>query len=465
MEKEKKSKEELLKEQLFYVKKKAFKDATDGYKKDVFGYAKDYISFLNDSKTEREAVVSAIALAEKAGYTEYNLGDELKVGGKYYLNNRGKSLIAFKIGKKDLEQGVKICAAHIDSPRLDLKQHPLYENEDLAYLKPHYYGGIRKYQWTTIPLALHGVIVKANGEKVNVVIGEDDDDPVFCITDLLPHLAKDQSALPLATAFSGEGLNLLVGSEPYGDVKDGVKLNVLRLLNEKYGVTESDLISAEISAVPADKARDLGLDRSMILGYGHDDRVCAYPALTALLDDDGDNTVMTVLADKEEIGSEGVSGMRCKLMIDLLGEIAKAFGKDVAVIKSRSACLSADVSAGYDPMYAEVFEKNNAAIMNAGVVMCKFTGARGKSGSSDASAEFVGEVRRTFDEANVLWQTAELGKVDVGGGGTVAMYIAEHNIDTVDLGVPVLSMHAPLEVVAKTDLYETYKAFKAFMKK
>lgn len=462
--KNEKSKEELLKEQLFYTKKKAFKDATEGYKKDVFAYAQGYVDFLNASKTEREATATGIELAKTAGFIEYNLGDELKVGGKYYLNNRGKSLIAFKIGKKDLEKGVKICAAHIDSPRLDLKQHPLYESEELAYLKPHYYGGIRKYQWTTIPLALHGVVVKANGEKVNVVIGEDENDPVFCITDLLPHLAKDQSALPLATAINGEGLNLLIGSEPYGDVKDAVKLNVLRLLNEKYGITESDLISSEICAVPANKARDLGLDRSMILGYGHDDRVCAYPALTSLLDDDGDNTVITVLADKEEIGSEGVSGMRCKLLIDLLGEIAKAFGKDVAVIKSRSACLSADVSAGFDPLYPEVFEKNNSALMNAGVVMCKFTGSRGKSDSNDASAEFVGEIRRIFDGANVLWQTAELGKVDVGGGGTVAKYIAEHNIDTVDLGVPVLSMHAPLEVIAKTDLYETYKAFKAFAK-
>ena len=462
---EEKSKEQLLKEQLFYKKKNAFKTDSEGYSEAVMAYAQGYKSFLDNSKTEREAVKEGIKMAREAGFVEYSLGDKIVPGGKYYYNNRGKSLYIFVAGTNSLENGIKICAAHIDSPRLDMKQHPLYESEGMAYLKTHYYGGIRKYQWVTIPLALHGVVTKADGTSVDVVIGEDEGDPIFCITDLLPHLAHDQSQKPLGTAFSGEGLNLLIGSEPYGDIDEAVKLNMLKILNEKYGIVESDFMSAELSAVPAMKSKDLGLDRSFVAGYGHDDRVCAYPAITAVLENkDSANTIMCVLADKEEIGSEGVSGMRCHLIVDIMEELCKNLGGNFNVVKANSSCLSADVNAAYDPMYSEVFEKRNSSLANCGVVMSKYTGARGKSSTSDASAEYVGKIRKIFDDAGVIWQTAELGKVDVGGGGTVAMYIANHNIDTVDLGVPVLSMHAPMEVIAKNDLYEAHKAFSAFCK-
>ncbi|MBO5374651.1 MAG: aminopeptidase [Clostridia bacterium] len=464
MDKEK-SKEELLKEKLFYKKKNGFKDSAEGYREAVMSYAEGYKKFLDSAKTEREAVKQGIKMATEAGFTEYKLGDKIVAGGKYYLNNRDKSLYIFVAGTNSLENGIKICAAHIDSPRLDMKQHPLYESENMAYLKTHYYGGIRKYQWVTIPLALHGVVSRADGERIEVVIGEDEGDPVFCITDLLPHLAQEQSQKTLANAFSGEGLNLLIGSEPYGELDEAVKLNMLKILNEKYGITESDFISAELSAVPAIKARDLGLDRSFVAGYGHDDRVCAYPAITAILENkDSKDTIMCVLADKEEIGSEGVSGMQCDLIVDLMEELCKCLGGNFNVVKASSSCLSADVNAGYDPMYPEVFEKRNSSLMNCGVVMSKYTGARGKSSTSDASAEYVGKIRRMFDENGVIWQTAELGKVDIGGGGTVAMYIANHNIDTVDLGVPVLSMHAPMEIIAKNDLYEAHKAFSTFCK-
>lgn len=465
MEEKEKSREELLKEKLFYKKKNAFSSDEESYKARVQDYSKGYKAFLDASKTEREAVVEGIKMAKAAGFTEYKLGDKIKKGGKYYFNNRSKSLYLFVAGTESLENGIRICAAHIDSPRLDMKQHPLYESDKMAYLKTHYYGGIRKYQWVTIPLALHGVVTKADGESVNVVIGEDEGDPVFCITDLLPHLASDQAQKPLAKAFSGEGLNLLIGSEPLGECDECVKLNMLNILNEKYGIIEADFMSAELVAVPAMKARDLGLDRSFVAGYGHDDRVCAYPALTAILENkDSEHTLMCVLADKEEIGSEGVSGMQCDLIVDLMEEICKNLGGNFNVVKANSMCLSADVNAGYDPMYPEVFERRNSALMNSGVVMSKYTGARGKSSTSDASAEYVGKIRKIFDDNGVIWQTAELGKVDVGGGGTVAMYIANHNIDTVDIGVPVLSMHAPMEVIAKNDIYEAHKAFSAFCK-
>ena len=464
MEKEK-SREELLKEKLFYKKKNAFDKKDDDYKKSVMEYAEGYKKFLDSAKTEREAVKTTIEMAKANGFCEYKLGDKIVKGGKYYFNNRGKSLYLFVAGNEDLENGIRICASHIDSPRLDMKQHPLYESESMAYLKTHYYGGIRKYQWITISLALHGVVTKANGESVDITIGEDEGDPIFCITDLLPHLASDQSQKPLATAFTGEGLNLLIGSEPYGECDEAVKLNMLSILNEKYDITESDFISAELVAVPSIKAKDLGLDRSFVAGYGHDDRVCSYPAITAILENkDSAHTLMCVLADKEEIGSEGVSGMQCDLLVDLMEEICKNLGGNFNVVKANSMCLSADVNAGYDPMYPEVFEKRNSALMNCGVVMSKYTGARGKSSTSDASAEYVGKIRSIFDANGVIWQTAELGKVDIGGGGTVAMYIANHNIDTVDIGVPVLSMHAPMEVIAKNDIYEAHKAFSAFCK-
>ncbi|MBQ7788925.1 MAG: aminopeptidase [Clostridia bacterium] len=455
-----------LKKKLFYKKENVFENQTKKDAKEVEKYAKGYMSFLDSAKTEREAVREGIKMLSANGFKPYTLGDKIVAGERYYYDNRGKSLFAFVAGTENIENGIRICAAHIDSPRLDLKQHPLFENEGFAYLKTHYYGGIRKYQWVTIPLALHGVVTTIDGKNVEIVIGEDEGDPIFCITDLLPHLAREQSQKPLGTAISGEGLNLLIGSEPIsGETDEKVKFNMLKILNDKYGITESDFVSAELTATPAGKARDLGLDRSMIGAYGHDDRVCAYPSLTSIIEcKDSEHTIMCILADKEEIGSEGVSGMRCRLIVDLIEEISKNLGGNPNVVRANSMCLSADVSAGYDPMYPEVYEKRNSAIVNCGVVMNKYTGGGGKSSTNDASAEYVGYIRKVFNENNITWQTAELGKIDVGGGGTVAMYIANHNINTVDLGVPVLSMHAPLEVISKNDLYETHKALCAFCK-
>lgn len=429
----------------------------------ISNYAEGYKNFIDQSKTEREAVKYAMAILEQKGYKPFIFGGKLEKGGKYYLNNRFKSICAFRIGE-DLNDGVKLVGAHIDSPRLDIKQNPLYEKEDFAYLKTHYYGGIRKYQWTTIPLALHGIVVKKDGTSVEVKIGEDLSDPVLCITDLLPHLAQDQSQKPLGSAFTGEGLNLLLGSDSISEEADkGVKLNILKLLNEKYGIVETDFLSAELCAVPAQKARDLGLDRSMISGYGHDDRVCAYPALTAFLDsEESQDTCICLLADKEETGSDGVTGSQCSILYDLIDEICEYFGVNKNKVKMNSTCLSADVTAAYDPLYSEVYEKNNATYLNGGVALCKYTGSRGKGGTSDASCELVGKVRRLFEQNGIVWQMGELGKVDQGGGGTIAKYVANHNIDTIDVGVPVLSMHSPLEVISKKDLYETYKAFKCF---
>ncbi|MBE6663484.1 MAG: aminopeptidase [Ruminococcaceae bacterium] len=455
-----------LKKKLFYKKENVYDVRTKKGAKETERYAKGYMKFLDNAKTEREAVREGIKMLEANGFVPYTLGGEIVAGGKYYYNNRDKSLFAFVAGTENIENGIRICAAHIDSPRLDLKQHPMFENEGFAYLKTHYYGGIRKYQWVTIPLALHGVVTTMDGQNVEIVIGEDEGDPIFCITDLLPHLAREQSQKPLGTAITGEGLNLLIGSEPIdGDIDEKVKFNMLKILNEKYGITENDFVSAELTATPAGKARDLGLDRSMIGAYGHDDRVCAYPSLTAIIENkDSEHTIMCVLADKEEIGSEGVSGMRCRLIVDLIDEISKNLGGNPNVVRANSMCLSADVSAGYDPMYPEVYEKRNSAIVNCGVVMNKYTGGGGKSSTNDASAEYVGKIRKIFQDAKITWQTAELGKIDVGGGGTVAMYIANHNINTVDLGVPVLSMHAPMEVISKNDLYETHRALCAFCK-
>ena len=454
-------------ERLSFKKKNIFEEASSEKIKLIFDYCEGYKEFLDKGKTERESTDAAISMAKKFGYTEYTIGEKLAAGDKKYLNHHGKSLILLHIGKNDIEKdGIRIIASHIDSPRIDLKQNPMYEDSGMGFLKTHYYGGIKKYQWTAIPLALHGVMVKSDGEVVEVKIGEDDNDPVFYINDLLPHLGAKQSQEPLGTAISGETLNILIGGLPYNDpeVSEKIKLTALSLLNDKYGVTEEDFISAELSLVPAFKARDIGFDRALVAAYGHDDRVCAYTSFTALFDTPTDRTVMVVLADKEEIGSVGITGMQSDILIDVISEISSSLGKNEIVVRSRSKCLSADVSAAYDPNFAEVYEKRNSAMISCGACMNKFTGARGKSSTNDASAEFVGYIRRLFSENGVIWQTAELGKVDCGGGGTVAMYIANHNIETVDLGVPVISMHAPYEVVSKADVYSTYEAFCAFIK-
>ena len=453
-----------LKEKLFYSKKNVFENASDDADA-AYEYAKNYMHFLDAAKTERESVIESIKIAEAAGFKSYELGDKINVGDKLYYNNRGKNLFLFTVGSEPLENGIRIAAAHIDSPRLDLKQCPLYEESGMGFFKTHYYGGVRKYQWVATPLALHGVVVKSNGESVEVVIGENDNDPVFYINDLLPHLGAEQSRKPLGEAIPGEKLNILAGSRPYGEGSDAIKLNIIRILNEKYGITEEDFLTAELSAVPAAKARDVGLDRSLIGAYGHDDRVCAYPALTAIIDNaDSVHTLMCVLADKEETGSEGISGMKCDILEDLINELSAARNANPAVVRANSKCLSADVAAAYDPNFPEVFEKRNSALINCGVVLCKYTGSRGKGGTNDASAEYIGWLRQIMAEQNVIWQTGELGKVDAGGGGTVAMYIAKHNIETVDLGVPVIAMHAPYEIIAKTDLYEAARAFGAFFK-
>ena len=455
-----------LREKLFLSRKNGY-ERTDEAELELIGsFAEDYKKFLDCAKTEREAVITAAELLEKKGFREYKKGMALKAGDKIYRNNRGKALIISVIGTAPVAEGVRLCAAHIDSPRLDLKQNPLYEDNDLALFKTHYYGGIKKYQWTTIPLALHGVIIRADGESIPVNIGEDDSDPVFCVTDLLPHLAQEQMKKPLAQGISGEQLNVLIGSKPFlsDGESQGVKLNIMNILFEKYGITEADFISSELEVVPAFKARDIGFDRSLIGGYGHDDRCCAYPALRAAVDCTAPvHTSVTVLTDKEEIGSVGNTGLVSAYLKYFIADIAEDLGSCGRDVLSASECLSADVNAAFDPTFADVNERNNCAYVNKGVCITKYTGARGKSGTSDASAEFTGRIRRLMDSRGVIWQTGELGKVDAGGGGTVAAYIADLNIDTIDMGVPVLSMHAPFEIISKLDLYNAYKAFVAFI--
>lgn len=454
-----------LQDTLFYKKKNFFEQFGEEELKAAFEYAKGYASYLDDSKTEREAVERSIADAEKNGFVPYSLGMKVEVGGKYYYNNRGKNLFVFTIGSESIENGIRISAAHVDSPRIDLKPCPLYEEGGMSFLKTHYYGGIRKYQWVTIPLALHGVVVKADGTVVKITIGEDDGDPLLYINDLLPHLGHGDDKKPLGEAIPGEKLNVLVGSIPCGEGENAIKLNVMKILNEKYGLVEEDFLSAELCVVPAAKARDVGLDRSMIGAYGHDDRVCAYPALTALFDNvDSKHSLMCILADKEEVGSDGNTGMQSDLLVDLIASISASLGADPVKVRANSLCLSADVSAAYDPNFADVFERRNAPMLSCGAILMKYTGSRGKGGTSDASPEFIGWLRGVLAKDNVLWQTGELGKVDIGGGGTVAKFIAKHNIETVDLGVPVISMHAPYEIVSKVDVYETYRAFCAFSK-
>ena len=454
-----------LKEQLFYKKESVYARVDEKAINEAYDFAVDYMKYLDDGKTEREAVDASIIIAEAAGFKPYTLGQKIAAGDKLYYNNRGKNLFLFTIGSESLENGIRISAAHIDSPRIDLKPVPLYEDEGMSFFKTHYYGGIRKYQWLAIPLALHGVVIKANGECVNVVIGEDESDPVLYINDLLPHLSHGMDNKPLGSAIDAEKLNVLVGSRPLGDEDNAIKLNVLKILNEKHGIVEEDFLTAELSVVPAQKARDVGFDRSLIGAYGHDDRVCAYPALKAIIDSaDSKHTLMCILADKEETGSDGNTGMSCDFMLDLIDELSISLGANPRVVRANSKCLSADVSAAYDPNFAEVFEKRNSALLSCGVVLTKYTGSRGKGGTNDANAEFVGFVRQAMAEYGVIWQAGELGRVDVGGGGTVAKFISKHNIDVVDLGVPVIAMHAPFEVISKVDLYEAYRAFCAFCK-
>lgn len=455
-----------MKEKLFLKKKHALYNMTDEQLAECDSFCEDYKKFMDAAKIEREAVIYSIDFLKENGYVEYQKGMKLNPGDKIYSNNRGKALMIAVIGSAPISDGVRLCVAHIDSPRLDLKQNPLYEDKELALFKTHYYGGIKKYQWTAIPLALHGMICKADGTEVSVSIGEDEGDPVFCITDLLPHLANAQMAKPLARGITGEQLNILIGSRPFKDDEESgaVKLNIMNILYEKYGITEADFISSELEAVPAFKAKDIGFDRSMIGAYGHDDKVCAYTALRATVECNNPvHTVVTVLADKEETGSEGNTGLCSSYLEYFIYDIAEALGSDGRTVLSASECLSADVNAAFDPTFPEVNERNNCSYINKGVVITKYTGSRGKSGTSDASAEFTGKIRRLMNENNVIWQTGELGKVDEGGGGTVAAYIANLNVDTIDLGVPVLSMHAPYEIVSKIDTYMAYKAFSVFV--
>ena len=455
-----------LSESLTYKNKAVYESISADELEKAFAFAEPYKKYLDDAKTEREAVTAAIKIAEEAGFVPYALGDEMQVGGKYYYDNRGKNLFLFTIGSEPLENGIRISASHIDSPRIDLKQNPLYEDSGMAFFKTHYYGGILKYQWVATPLALHGVVALASGELLNIVVGEDDSDPVFYINDLLPHLGHDIARKPMGEAIPAEKLNVLVGSVPLmGEAgeKDAIKLAVLKLLNEKYGITEEDFLSAELSVVPAAKARDIGFDRGLVGAYGHDDRVCAYPSLRAIIDaTDSVHSLICILADKEEIGSEGTSGMQCELLLDIINAMAEAKNANPAKVRANSKCLSADVTAAFDPNFSEVFERRNSSFMGNGVALMKFTGSRGKGGSNDASAEYIAWLRKVMADANVVWQAGELGKVDCGGGGTVAKFIAKHNIETIDLGVPVIAMHSPFEVISKVDLFETYKAFLAF---
>ena len=454
--------------ELTYSRKSFYDVKSEADIKAAYDYCEGYMKFMDASKTEREAVKETIALAEANGYKPYEFGMSVKAGDKYYYNNRGRMIFLFRIGSEDIAKGgVRVIASHIDSPRLDLKQCPIYEDGGFCFAKTHYYGGVRKYQWVALPLALHGVVIKKDGECVDIKVGDDLGDPVFYINDLLPHLAKDQSARPLGQAIPAESLNIVLGSRPLKDTEESnkIKMNILTILNEKYGIDEEDFLSADLFVVPAENSRDVGFDRSLISAYGHDDKVCAYPSLTALFEsDDSEHTAMVILADKEEIGSEGNTGMQCAIFTDLLDSISSALGANFYAVKANSKCLSADVNACFDPNFAEVFESKNAAKINCGITMSKYTGSGGKGGTNDAPAEYIAWIRKIYEEYGVVWQTAELGKTDQGGGGTVAKYIAKHNIETVDLGVPVISMHAPYEVVSKTDVYTAHQAFLAFCK-
>lgn len=456
---------ELLSEKLCYKAKSAYDILSEDQIKSAYNYCKDYMTFLNNAKTERETVSYTVSMLEKAGFSAYDEEKNYTAGQKIYIVNRNKSIIAAVIGRTPLSMGVNIAAAHIDSPRLDLKPNPLYEDNDIALFKTHYYGGIKKYQWTAIPLSLHGVIVKKDGTSITINIGENENDPLFCVTDLLPHLAKDQMSSQLKDAIKGEALNVLVGSRPFKDDKasEKVKLNILNILYERYDITEADFMSAELELVPAFKAVDVGFDRSMIGAYGHDDRVCAYPCITALLTaSEKGKTQIAVLADKEETGSDGNTGMSSDFLHNFIEGLCKNAGQNALLCFKRSKCLSADVSGAFDPNYPEVNDKNNASYINKGACITKYTGGGGKYDTSDATAEFFAEIRNILDTNKVVWQTGELGKVDQGGGGTVAKYISKLDIDVLDLGVPVLSMHSPFEVVSKLDVFMTHEALRVF---
>ena len=452
-----------LRESLLAAPKNGYARLTAEQRCEMEAYCKRYAAYMDQCKTEREATAWAVAEAEKNGFKPFVPGMEVKTGDKIYYNNRDKAIALAVIGTESLANGANICAAHVDSPRMDLKPNPLYEDSEIAYFKTHYYGGIKKYQWVTIPLALHGVVYRKDGTVVTITIGEDDSDPILMVSDLLPHLAADQMQKTAGKAIAGEQLNVILGTEPIeGEGADLVKLNVMKWLNEKYGLIEADFLSAELTIVPAGRTREVGLDRSLLGAYGHDDRVCSYAELEALFTiGTPRKTAVCILADKEEIGSVGISGMQSMYFEHFMGGLCDAQGVKLEDCFANSFCLSADVSNAYDPNFAETCDKRNNSLLNYGVAICKYTGSRGKGGASDASAEAMGHIRTTFDNAGVIWQIATLGKVDQGGGGTVAAYMANRNIVTVDAGVPVLSMHAPMEVVSKLDCYETMLACKA----
>ncbi len=454
---------EELRENLLMAPKNGYARIQGEQRSEMNAYCRRYMAFMDACKTEREATAWASAKAESLGFKPFTPGMDCKPGDKIYYNNRGKSIALAVIGTEPLSAGANICAAHVDSPRLDIKPNPLYEETEIAYFKTHYYGGIKKYQWPTIPLAIHGVVYRKDGTVVTVTIGESEDDPVLMISDLLIHLAGDQMQKTLAKGIEGEQLNVILGTEPLeGEGSDLVKLHIMQLLNEKYGLIESDFQSAELTMVPAGRCREVGLDRSLISAYGHDDRVCAYAELEALFSiENPKKTAVCILADKEEIGSVGISGMQSHYFEHFMGNLCAAQGVALENCLAQSFCLSADVSNAFDPNFPETCDKRNNSMVNYGISICKYTGARDKSGCSDASAEAMGHVRSTLDNAGVIWQMATLGKVDQGGGGTVAAYMANRNIVTVDAGVPVLSMHAPLELVSKLDCYETMLACKA----
>ena len=459
---------EELKEKLFNKKVNGWFKISEELKQEIFEYNKRYMEFLNNSKTEREIVKSAVEMAKANGFKDVNEVENLNVGDKVYYVNKEKSMYLAIIGKEKLEDGLNIIGSHADSPRLDLKPNPLYEDQELAYFKTHYYGGIKKYQWTTIPLSIHGVIIKQNGEKIEVRIGEDDKDPIFTITDLLPHLAKEQENAKLREAIKGEDLNLLIGSMPFEEeISESVKLNILNLLNKKYGIVEDDLSSSELELVPAYKARTQGFDESMVAGYGQDDKVCVYTSLTAMMElNEITKTAVCIIADKEEIGSVGNTGMESHAFDTFITYLLNKTGENrpnlLEKVFINSKMLSADVDACLDPIYANVSDRLNAAYMGYGVGLNKYTGSGGKYEASDANAEYLAEIKRLFNENNIKYQITELGKVDVGGGGTIAYILANKGIDVIDCGIPILCMHSPYEISSKYDVYSAYKAYKAF---